>query len=253
MAWNPEQYHKFQSSRFAPFDDLVRLIRVRSGMRVVDLGCGTGELTRKLAALLPASQVTGLDSSAEMLVQARPLSCPGLSFQVGTVEDVTGTWDLVFSHAVLHWVDDHAQLFPRLLHLLAPGGQVAVQIPANHRHPAHTAIVAIAQEEPFRTALGGWYRQSPVLEIDAYAELLFAAGAEDITVMEKVYPTVMPDGPAIAEWTRGSTLVPYLERLPATLHDPFLDRYRQRLAELYPQQPVYYPFRRILLAATRPH
>lgn len=252
MAWNPEQYLKFQSSRFAPFEDLVQRIRVRSGLRVVDLGCGTGELTVRLHELLPESRVIGLDSSPEMLAKARELAQSGLTFQQGTVEEVTGDWDLVFSHAVLHWVDDHARLIPRLLQLVAPGGQLAVQMPANYRHPAHTAIEEIAAEEPFRAALGGWLRQSPMLEIDVYAELLFRHGAEDITVLEKVYPTVMPDGPTIAEWTRGSTMVPYLERLPQDLHEPFLARYRQRLAELFPDSPVYYTFRRILMVASRP-
>jgi trans-aconitate 2-methyltransferase len=253
MVWNPEQYLTFQSSRFAPFDDLIQLIRVRPGLKVVDLGCGTGELTAKLHEMLPDSQVTGLDSSPEMLAKAGALARPGLTFQLGTVEAVAGAWDLVFSHAVLHWVDDHPQLIPRLVQLVAPGGQLAVQMPANYRHPAHVAIEDIAAEEPFRTGLGGWLRQSPMLEIDAYAELLFRHGAEEITVLEKVYPTVMPDGPAIAEWTRGSTLVPYLERLPLELHEPFLARYRQRLAELFPGSPVYYTFRRILMVASRPH
>lgn len=253
MAWNPEQYLKFQSSRFAPFTDLLQLIRVRPGLRVLDLGCGTGELTLKLHEQLPGSRVTGVDASAEMLQRAGQLARPGLEFRQGLVEDVAGAWDLLFSHAVLHWVDDHPRLIPRLLGLLAPGGQLAVQMPANYRHPAHEAIVEIAREEPFNAALGGWYRQSPMLEIDTYAELLFRHGAEEITVLEKVYPTVMPDGPAIAEWTRGSTLVPYLERLSAELQELFLDRYRQRLAELFPGSPVYYTFRRILLAASRPH
>ena len=253
MTWNPEQYLKFQASRFAPFDDLLQLIRVRPGLRVLDLGCGTGELTGKLQTILPASSVTGIDSSAEMLERASQLARPGLEFAQAKVEEIAGTWDLVFSHAVLHWVDDHPSLIPRLLGLLAPGGQLALQMPANYRHPAHLAIVELARQEPFATALGGWWRQSPMLEIDAYAELLFRHGAEEITVLEKVYPTVMADGPAIAEWTRGSTLVPYLERLPAALHEPFLARYSQRLAELFPGSPVYYTFRRILLAASRPH
>ncbi len=253
MVWNPEQYLKFQSSRFAPFDDLVQLIRLRPGLRVVDLGCGTGELTAKLRGLLPDSQVVGLDSSPEMLVKAGVLTQPGLTFQPGTVEAVTGVWDLVFSHAVLHWVDDHPHLIPRLLQLVVPGGQLAVQMPANYRHPAHAAIDEIAGEEPFRAALGGWLRQSPMLEIDAYAALLFRHGAEDVTVLEKVYPTVMPDGPTIAEWTCGSTMVPYLERLPQDLHESFLARYRQRLTELFPGSPVYYTFRRILMVASRPY
>ncbi len=61
----------------------------------------------------------------------------------------------------------------------------------------------------------------------------------------------MPDAADVAEWTRGTTLVPYFERLPAELHEPFLERYRERLRAIWPLGPVFYTFRRILFAATK--
>jgi trans-aconitate 2-methyltransferase len=251
VAWDPAQYHKFTAERFAPFDDLFALISVREGLRVVDLGCGTGELTRRLADRLPGGTVLGIDSSSAMLERAQGEARPGLAFSLGTIEEAQGEWDLVFSHAALHWVGDHRALIPRLMGLVSPGGQLAVQIPANHHHPAHTAITDIAREKPFVDALGGWVRLSPVLEIDTYAELLFAAGGEGITVLEKVYPALMPDAEDVAEWTRGTTLVPYFERLPGELHEPFLARYRERLHAIWPQGPVFYTFRRIVFTATK--
>ena len=251
MPWDPEQYRKFKQERFLPFEDLFALVKVREGLDVVDLGCGTGELTALLARLLPKSRVLGIDSSPEMLATAREIERPGLEFAPGTIEAASGEWDLVFSHAAIHWVPDHRSLIPRLLSLVRPGGQLAVQTPANHRHPAHTAIVDTALEEPFRTALSGWFRESPVLEIDAYAELLHRSGGQEITVMEKVYPHLMPDAHAVAEWTSGTTILPYFERLPAELHEPFLERYREKLRGLWPEGPVFYTFRRIHFVATR--
>lgn len=250
MPWNPDQYLKFQNERFLPFDDLVALIRRRPGLRVVDLGCGSGELTARLADLLPQSQVVGLDSSPEMLARAQPRARAGLAFALGDLAQAAGQWDLVFSHAAIHWVDDHVTLIPKLLRLVAPGGQLAVQVPSNHHHLTHQAILELAAEEPFRTALGGWSRPSPVLGIDSYADLLHAAGGRDLTVIEKVYPHVLPDSDAVAEWTRGTTMVPYLERLPEPLRADFLDRYRARLRAHWPHEPVFYGFRRILLTAT---
>ena len=126
-----------------------------------------------------------------------------------------------------------------------------MQVPSNHRHPSHTMIIETAREEPFATALAGWVRHSPVLEIDRYAELLHSSGGTEITVFEKVYPHILADADAIVEWTSGTTLVPYLERLPLELHDGFLDSYRLKLRNLWPQGPVFYTFRRILFAATR--
>ena len=251
MPWDPEQYRKFKEARFAPFEDLFALIRVREGMSVVDLGCGTGELSRRLADRLPGSRVLGLDSSAAMLEKAGQQRSSNLDFALGSLETASGQWDLVFSHAAIHWVDDHPALVPRLFALVRPGGQLAVQTPSNHNHPAHLAIDETAREEPFLTALNGWYRTSPVLEIDSYAELLHRAGGREITVLEKVYPVLMPDPAAVAEWTSGTTLVPYFERLPAELREPFMDRYREKLRLLWPSDPVYYTFRRILFTACK--
>jgi trans-aconitate 2-methyltransferase len=252
MPWDPEQYHKFQAERFAPFEDLVRLVRVRPGLRAVDLGCGTGELTRRLADMLPESEVVGIDSSPEMLAKAAQQARDGLRFEQGDLAALAGEWDLIFSHAAIHWVEDHEALIPRLLARLRPGGQLVVQQPSNHTHPAHLLIVETAGEAPFRAALGGWTRTPPVLPVERYAEMLFAYGGRDLTVFEKVYPHVLPDADAVAEWTRGTALVPYLERLPPDLRDAFLARYRARLREHMPGTPVFYGFRRILFAASAP-
>lgn len=252
MPWNPDQYHKFREQRAAPFEDLVKLITIRDGLKVIDLGCGTGELTAKLAAILPNSQVIGLDSSAPMLEKAAAYAGPNVCFEQGDLASVTGQWDVVFSHAAIQWVDDHARLIPQLFNLVKPGGQLVVQQPSNHNHPTHAVVRDMAAEEPYRTALGGYVRFSPVLGIETYADLLNQCGAEDITVFEKVYPHIMENSDAMVEWTKGTLLIPYLERLPDAMREAFLDDYRARLRQIFPGSPVFYGFRRILFAATRP-
>ena len=166
------------------------------------------------------------------------------------IEAVDGVWDLVFSHAALQWVDDHEALMPRLLSRVAPGGQLVVQMPSNHRYVTHTLILELAGSEPFRTALDGWVRPSPVLSIEAYAEMLYANGGREITIFEKVYPHELPDADAVADWTSGTALVPYLERL-GNARETFMEQYRERLRRQWPSGPVFYPFRRILFATTR--
>lgn len=249
MPWDPERYHQFQAERFAPFADLMALVRVRPGIRVVDLGCGTGELTRRLADALPGSDVLGIDNSPQMLERTAEFVRLGLRFEQASIEEVTGRWDLVFSHAAIQWVDDHHALVPRLFSLLAPGGQLAVQLPSNHGHLTHRLITRLAGEEPFRTALGGWTRHSPVLGIDEYAQLLYEAGGHDIVVFEKVYPHLLENASAMADWTSGTALVPYFERLPKEMRDAFMERYRALLEETYPGSPVFYSFRRTLFSA----
>lgn len=252
MPWNPDRYHQFKSERAAPFEDLLKLIERRAGLSVVDLGCGPGELTRRLADELPDSDVLGIDTSEEMLERAARDARPGLRFEPGDIATIHGQWDLVFSHAAIQWLDDHESLVPHLMSLVRPGGQLAVQVPSNQRHPALVYIRDTAREEPFATALGGYNRDFPVLTVDRYADLLYESGGTQLTVFEKVYPHVLRDADALADWSLGTALVPYLERLPLELHEPFLTSYREKLRARWPGSPVFYGFRRILFAATIP-
>src|SRR5512140_711586 len=120
MPWDPETYNKFQHEREQPFEDLFRLLTVRSGLQVIDLGCGTGRITRQLADRLPDSDVLGVDSSPQMLASASELERRGLRFELKGIEAVQGTWDVVFSHAAIQWLDDHVHLVPRLFSLVRP-------------------------------------------------------------------------------------------------------------------------------------
>jgi trans-aconitate 2-methyltransferase len=252
MPWNPDAYHKFQQERAAPFTDLLALVTVRPGLNVVDLGCGTGELTRKLADHLPDSRVVGIDNSPQMLDRAAQYARPGLTFELASIEDLSGNYDLIFTHAAIHWVPDHPTLIPRLLSHLTPGGQLAVQIPSNHGHLTHRLITQLASTDPYRTALNGWTRTSAVLPIDDYANILFQNGGTHITVFEKVYPHILENADALADWTSGTALVPYFERLPEDFRDSFMHEYRARLRAAYPTTPVFYGFRRTLFSATTP-
>ncbi|PZS10619.1 MAG: trans-aconitate methyltransferase [Chloroflexi bacterium] len=200
--------------------------------------------------MLPDSNVLGIDSSPEMMSKAEHLKRPGLRFELGSIETVQGEWDLVFSHATLQWLDDHQELVPQLWVRVRSGGQLAVQVPSNHRHPAHLAIIETAMEEPFQTRLQRWTRTSPVLSITEYAEILYRNGAEDITVFEKVYPHVLENADALADWTSGTALVPYFERLE-DLRESFLESYKEKLRARWKSGPVFYSFRRTLFAATK--
>jgi len=253
MPWDPNQYHKFQAQRSAPFFDLLALVDVRPNLKVVDLGCGTGELTRQLAEALPNSDVTGLDSSPQMLDAARAssFSSSNLHFEQGDQAHLTGEWDLIFSNAALHWSEDHAELIPSLYRKLAAGGQVAVQVPSNFNHISHLLIRETAGEEPFKSVLQGYQRTAPVLSIEQYAQILFDCGAENIIVFEKVYAHVLEDSDAVVEWISGTACVPYFERLGDS-KESFVSTIRAKMNKALPQSPVFYPFRRTFFSARRP-
>ena len=250
MPWNPDKYHQFQSQRSTPFDDLLELVEVRPNLRVVDLGCGTGELTRRLADSLPGSDVLGLDSSAQMLERTAEYARPGLRFEFGNQNELDGNWDLIISNAALQWSENHAELIPNLFNCLNPGGQIAVQMPSNHNSTAHRTIIEVAKMEPFLSVLNGWNRESPVLPIEEYAGLLFQIEAQEILVFEKVYPHVLENADAIVDWVSGTALLPYFERL-GSYKEKFVSMIRQILRSAIPGEPVFYPFRRTFFSARK--
>ncbi|MBV6400085.1 MAG: putative trans-aconitate 2-methyltransferase [Anaerolineales bacterium] len=251
MPWNPDQYHKFQTERAAPFYDLLALVDARPNLKAIDLGCGTGELTSQLADRLPNSDVTGLDSSPQMLDKAASFARGGLVFQAGDLSALSGDWDLIFSNAAIQWSADHAELIPQLFARLNPGGQIAIQAPSNHNHISHQIYRETADEEKFKSILQGFQRIAPVLTIDEYAQILFDCGAEKIVVFEKIYAHVLEDADAVVEWISGTALVPYFERLGEHKNE-FIDSIREKMRAAMPGSPVFYPFRRILFSARKP-
>ena len=256
MTWNPDQYHLFKEARSAPARDLQALIPDRPYQTIIDLGCGTGEQTRQLAERFPHAQVTGLDSSAEMLAKAAAHTAPNLGFTRGDITGLTGQYDLIYSNAALQWLPDHPALLAQIWTHLNPGGFLAVQVPANHDHASHRLLTETANE--FRDELGGFTRfgtahgTSPVLTPAAYAEVLDGLGTAKVTAISKVYPVVLSGAEGLIEWTKGTALVPYLSRLGQADTQRFLDAYLGKLKRVFPGERVYYAFTRVLFTAEKP-
>jgi trans-aconitate 2-methyltransferase len=252
-GWNPNQYDKFKDERSQPFYDLVELIRPSKLQNVVDLGCGTGELTAVLHKKLSAAKTLGLDSSGEMLKKAEHLSGNGLSFQT---EDINSwknenTFDLVFSNAALQWCDNHASLFEKIKHSLKPHGQIAIQMPMNHDYPTHVLANQMSQEQPWAEKLNTSYqKQQTMLSPEEYACLLFRLGFNEQKVLLKVYGHVLESREGVVEWVKGTLLTYFKSRLSDSDYSVFLDEFRARLFEQLPNdKPFFYPFKRILLWA----
>lgn len=253
-GWNPAQYNRFRAERQQPYLDLIGLIEAQPRMRVIDLGCGTGELTRLLHDRLPDADTLGLDSSAAMLADSAAFATGGLRFAAGDIGAFAAEppYDLIVSNAALQWLPDHAALFARLARGLAAGGQLAVQMPDNYDHPSHTVAAAVAGEAPFRDALGGFAIVRPVQSAEWYAALLHQLGFTRQHVRAQIYPHVLASRDAVIEWVKGTLLTAYQRRLPADLWPAFLDRYRQQLLpQLSEQRPYFYPFKRLLIWARR--
>ena len=250
MAWNPGIYNQYKSERAAAFHDLLNLVRPVEAMQVIDLGCGTGELTKTITEKLTGATVKGIDSSAEMLAEAP--AGDHLTFEVKTVEEQLKSdekFDLVFSNAAIQWVYDHETIFPQMIASLNKGGQLAIQMPAQHHNMTNILLGELADEPAFKEQLKDFKRISPVLDIERYANILFENGAVSMTVFEKIYPLVLPDTGALFNWVSGTALIPYMERLDAYSQQLFMGSYREKLNAHFTGSPVFYPFKRMLIHA----
>ena len=252
--WIPAQYLKFAGQRMRPAVDLLNRIEAVAPATVFDLGCGTGNVTRLLARRWPAASVIGVDGSPAMLEKAR---AEGGDIQ-WTLADLNA-WApdepaaVLFSNAALHWLDGHAQLFPRLMGHLETGGVFAVQMPRNHGAPSHTCIIEAAEAGPWRDKLRPVLRPSPVAPPEAYYDIL-APIADSLDIWETVYTHVLEGDNPVLEWTRGTALKPLLDALDGGERDAFLAEYTARVAAAYPRHPdgrILFPFRRLFIYAVR--
>lgn len=249
-TWSPEQYLRYRKEREEPFFDLLDLVRPREGMRVVDLGCGTGELTAALHRRLQARETIGIDSSKAMLDRAESNDPDKLRFGKQDIARFEGKqdFDLVFSNAALHWVSDHRRLLARLTEALTPVGQLAIQVPSNFDHVSHLAASEVAGEPPFADALDGYTHPIYVLRPEEYATLLEELGYRSQHVRLQVYGHHLDSREDVVEWLKGSLLTVYQSRLPEDLFAKFRDRYRSEvLARLPAVRPYFFTFKRILI------
>ena len=252
MAWNPDQYLKFAEYRLRPAVDLLNRVAVAAPRRVVDLGCGAGNVTRLLRERWPEAAIVGVDSSPDMLAKARQ-TVPDVTWQLADL----ATWEpaakpqVMFSNAALHWLDDHQRLIPRLLGMVAADGVLAIQMPNNFRSPSHTGLADTAASGPWRRTLEPLRRPAPVADPGWYWELLTAAGAA-VDIWETEYLHVLTGDDAVVQWVTGTVLRPFLDALDSSWQEAFLADYRRRMAAAYPRRAdgsTLFPFRRLFIVA----
>jgi trans-aconitate 2-methyltransferase len=243
--WNPQQYEKFKNERSQPFFDLMQMVRARSPERVIDLGCGTGELTSVLHGHLKATSTLGIDSSDVMLAKAQTHAGNGLTFRQQDIAQwgEQNSYNVVFSNAALQWCDGHVELFGRLKEALSPGGELVVQMPMNHDYPTHMIAQALSQEEPWSGLLHNKPYQKNLLNVEDYAALLFRLGFKEQEVVLRVYPHVLDSREGVIEWVKGTLLTYFQSRLNAGDYQKFLSEFKERLfRELPDERPFFYPF-----------
>ena len=246
-TWNPTAYLAFADHRGRPFHDLLARIGADAPRRVVDLGCGPGNLTTLLAARWPCAAVEALDSSAETVEAARGRGIDARRADVAEWMPGPDT-DVVISNAVLQWVPSHRELLPRWVAALPRGAELAMQVPGNFGAPSHVLVRALAAERGLD--LRG---DEAVAEPAEYAALLSATGAE-ADVWETTYLHVLRSPDPVLTWVRSTVLRPVLAALDEAEVEDLTKAYAAALRAAYPERPdgtTVLPFRRVFAVGRR--
>ncbi|HYO55556.1 methyltransferase domain-containing protein [Archangium sp.] len=254
--WDPQQYEHFRDARKRPFFELLARVPVAAPGLVADLGCGTGDLTLTLAQRWPGARVSGVDSSEPMIAEALRRPAPErVRFELADLArwQPSAPLDVLVSNAALHWLPDHAALLSRLVGLIAPGGVLAFQVPANFEEPSHRRIDEVRALPRFSPALASVRRGHA--ESLAFYEAHLARLGLAVDAWETVYLHVLPGEDAVLQWLLGTTLRPVLAALGLGEDQVFLDILRPLLRQDYPAAPHGTPFlfrRRFVVAVRQP-
>lgn len=254
MRWDPAQYAQFSDERSRPFFDLTGQIGAEQPRQVVDLGCGSGELTATLAQRWPAATVRGLDASAEMIERASAVAGGRLSFALAEAADfdASGT-DVLVSNALLQWVPGHQALLRDWAGQLNAGGWLAFQVPANFGSPSHRLMRELAGSDRWRDRLAGVLRHDAVAEPAQYLDSLVTLGLR-VNAWQTSYLHVLQGSDPVLDWVRGTGLRPVLQALGEDEAAEFSAEYAALLREAYPARPfgTVFPFLRTFVVAHKP-
>ncbi len=256
--WDPNQYLKFADHRLRPALELLGRVPLAAPRVVYDLGCGSGHIARLMSQQWPSATVYGLDQSPEMLAQAaaEPSSVHWLEANIRDWVPREAP-DLIYSNATLQWLDDHRDLFPRLMGYVNPGGCLAVQMPLSWDMPSHRLMRhTLEHGGPDGTAIGddtvlAAVRRKWVEDAEVYYDLLSPLG-QQLDIWETEYLQVLAGEDPVLEWVKGTGLRPILNGLGEADRQVFLDAYQQALRDAYPQRTdgqTLYPFRRLFIVA----
>ncbi|KOV80098.1 trans-aconitate 2-methyltransferase [Nocardia sp. NRRL S-836] len=243
--WDPAQYLAFADHRARPFYELVARVGAEAPRRVVDVGCGPGNLTVSLRERWPDAAIEAFDSSAEMVEAARAAGVDARVDDVTTWEPLPDT-DVVVSNAVLQWVASHPTIVQRWASVLPGGAWLAFQVPGNYADASHRLIREVAGP-----GLAHVFRaEKPVLDPVEYAELL--AGCSSVDAWETTYVQRLSGPDPVLEWVSGTALRPVRAALSPSDWDAYVAELAPRLREAYPRRAdgtTWFPFRRIFAVA----
>lgn len=255
--WNSSQYLKFKSERTLPSVDLISRIKLSaSPCKILDIGCGPGNSSAELKKAFPNAYVLGIDSSENMIDEARS-SCRGIDFCLFNAEndisELGRDFDLVFSNACIQWIPDHEVLLGNMLSCLKSGGMLAVQTPMNYDEPIHKIINETVGESRWKNR----FAHSRIfynLTQEEYFDILSSL-SKDLSLWSTTYFHVMNSHNDIMEWYKATGLKPWLDQLQdVNEHAEFENEVLEKVKKAYPVQKngqIIFRFPRFFFTAVK--
>lgn len=200
QAWNAELYAEKHSFVWKMAEDLLGLLAAQPGEKILDVGCGSGEMTARIAA--SGAIVTGIDSSAEMIAQARG-RFPQIRFEAMDAREVrfAETFDAVFSNAALHWIPEAERVAAGIRGALRTGGRFIAEFGGRGNIAKLMEAIGstLAARGLDREAWNPWYYPS----VAEYARVLESNGFEMRLAMFFDRSTPLEDGErGLETWLR---------------------------------------------------
>lgn len=245
--WNPDLYDGKHSFVWKFGASVIELLSPQSGERILDLGCGTGQLTAQIVE--SGANVVGLDNSPAMIDEARRLF-PEIEFQLADAHEfrVDDSFDGVFSNAALHWIKKPEKVAACIARALKPHGRMAVEFGGHGNvHHLSTAIESVAQSFLNEAIPHPWYFPS----IAEFSSLLEQHGMEVIQAAMIDRPTVLEGNDGLRNWVRmfGQH---WLTQIPLDQHELFLEQVESTArSQLFRDSVWYADYRRIRVLAVK--
>lgn len=251
-AWNPDLYLKFQKERTQPAIDLCKRIDLNQPKKILDIGCGPGNSTKILRNRWPASDITGIDNSPEMIDEAKA-KYPNEKWFLRDASNLADKdYDLIFSNAAIHWIPDHHILLPYYINLLNKNGILAVQIPNNIDAGINIAIENATYQDKYKGI--NFPNKFEYKDINYYYEILCKESVE-ISIWETNYIHILDSHNDIVQWYKSTGLKGYLSCISdENIKNDFENTVLQNCQKEYKIQPdnkVLYSFNRLFFIAKK--
>jgi len=240
VTWNPGDYAANSAAQLAWAKELIEKLKLRGDERILDVGCGDGKVTAQLAHAVPKGAVIGIDASAEMIQFAQktfpPSKISNLKFEIRDARHIRfeQRFDLIFSNAALHWVDDHQAFLHGVAACLKPGGRLVVSCGGKgNAHDVFIVLRAVIRlkrwREFFRKLERPYFFHSP----EEYEKWLPHFGFKSCRVKLAPKNATYDGRDGFAAWLR-TTWLPYVQRVPEKQREEFITVVTERYISKHP-------------------